>query len=77
MKDLIKKIIEANRLDALDSLESLQEVAEELGITKEEVDEFLEDFDGFPLSDDELDEITGGMIRVMTSLNRNNISNNY
>lgn len=76
MKDLIKKLKEANRLDALDSLEALKKVAAELGITQEEVDEFLENFDGFPLDDDELDEIIGGNNITFLSINRTKLQKN-
>ena len=59
MKELIQKLKETNRLEALDSLESLQKAAGELGFTEEDVMKFMEDFKGFPLDDDDVEEITG------------------
>ncbi|MCR1842627.1 hypothetical protein [Murimonas intestini] len=61
MKELIQKLKETNRLEALDSLESLQKAAGELGFTEEDVMKFMEDFKGFPLDDDDVEEITGGI----------------
>ena len=60
MKELIKKLIEEGKTEALNSLEEFKKAAAELGYTEEQVEEALEDFDGFPLDDDDLDEITGG-----------------
>ncbi|MCR4655222.1 MAG: hypothetical protein K5770_03215 [Lachnospiraceae bacterium] len=60
MKEIIKKLVEAGRAEALNSLEDFKKAAAELGYTEEQVEEALEDFDGFPLDDDDLDEITGG-----------------
>ncbi len=60
MKELFKKLIEAGRKDALESLEKLTEAAKEIGYTQEQIDEALEGFVGFPLDDDDLMEITGG-----------------
>ena len=60
MKELIKKLIDAGKPEALNSLEELKKAAGELGYTEEQVEEALEDFDGFPLDDEDLEEITGG-----------------
>lgn len=64
MKELMKKLMEAGKKDAFGSLDELIEAAKELGYTEEQIDEALDGFDGFPLDDDDLDEITGGMISV-------------
>lgn len=61
MKELIQKLKETNRLDALDSLESLRKAAGELGFNEEEVMDFMEDFKGFPLDDDDMEDIIGGI----------------
>lgn len=60
MKELIKKLMDAGKPEALNSLEELKKAAEELGYTEEQVEEALEGFDGFPLDDEDLEEIAGG-----------------
>ena len=60
MKELIKKLIEAGRKDALNSLDELKEAAKQLGCTEQEIEKALEDLDGFPLDEDALEDITGG-----------------
>lgn len=60
MKELMKKLMEAGKKDAFGSLDELIEAAKELGYTEEQIDEALDGFEGFPLDDDDLNEITGG-----------------
>ncbi|MBQ6441776.1 MAG: hypothetical protein IJJ13_04195 [Lachnospiraceae bacterium] len=60
MKELIKKLLDAGKTEALNSLEDFEEAAEELGYTKDQVEEALEGFSGFPLDDEDLEEIAGG-----------------
>ena len=60
MKEILKKIIEAGKKDALNSLEEMTKAANERGYSKDEVEKALEDFDGFPIDDDDLQEIVGG-----------------
>lgn len=60
MKEIFKKLQEAGRKDAFDSLENLTAAAKDLGYTEEQLDEALDGFKGFPLDDDDLEEITGG-----------------
>lgn len=60
MKELMKKLMEAGRQDALNSLEELTAAAKELGYSEQEIQKALEDFDGFPLDDEDLEEIAGG-----------------
>lgn len=59
MNEMLKKIIEADE-NALNSLEAFSNAAKKLGYSQKEIDEALEQADGFPLDDDELDEIAGG-----------------
>ncbi|MBQ7615296.1 MAG: hypothetical protein IJU77_09635 [Butyrivibrio sp.] len=61
MKEIFKKLIDSGKSDALDSLENMTNAAKELGYSEEEIDEALEGFEGFPLDEDDLLEITGGM----------------
>lgn len=59
MNEMIKKVIDYDE-EALNSLEKFIDTAKGLGYSQEEIDEALEQVDGFPLDDDMLDEITGG-----------------
>lgn len=69
MKELLKKLKENNRLDALESEETLQKAAAELGYTKEQIDTMLSELDGFPINDDMLDKITGGWGEIFPPFN--------
>ena len=60
MNELIKALLAAGREDALESLAKFTEAAKSLGYTEDEVNEALDGFDGFPLDDDDLGDITGG-----------------
>lgn len=60
MKELMKKLMDAGRKDAFNSLDELVAAATELGYTEEQINDLLDEFDGFPLDDDDLEEITGG-----------------
>ena len=59
MNEMIKKVLASDE-EALNSLEKFIDTAKKLGYSPEEIDEALEQVDGFPLDDDMLDEITGG-----------------
>ncbi|MCR5402907.1 MAG: hypothetical protein K6E91_03700 [Butyrivibrio sp.] len=61
MKEILKKLLDAGKKDALNSLEEMTEAAKELGYSEDEVEKALDDFDGFPIDDDDLLEITGGL----------------
>ncbi len=61
MNEILKKLIDAGRKDALDSLDDLMKAAKELGYSEKEIEGALDGFDGFPIDDDDLAEITGGM----------------
>ncbi|MCR4787436.1 MAG: hypothetical protein K5888_02515 [Lachnospiraceae bacterium] len=71
MKELIKKLIDAGKQDALNSLDELKKAAKELGFSEEQVKEALEGFSGFPLDDDDLEEITGGSSVKIPSISVN------
>ena len=68
MKELIKKLIDAGKPEALNSLEELKKAAGELGYTEQQVEDTLEDFDGFPLDDEDLEEIAGGTLAKPPSI---------
>ena len=49
MKEILKKLIDSGKQDALNSLEEVTEAAKELGYSEKEIEEALDGFDGFPL----------------------------
>ncbi len=59
MKEVIKELLKQNKFEALDSEESLRKAAKELGYSEQEINEALENFEGFPIDDDDLAEIAG------------------
>lgn len=61
MKELIKKVVASNE-EALNSLESFVETAKKLGYAQEKIDKALDQLDGFPLDDEDMEEITGGFL---------------
>ncbi len=61
MKEILKKLIDSGKKDALDSMDDLMNAAKELGYSEKEVEEAFDDFAGFPLDDEDLAEITGGV----------------
>ena len=61
MKEIFKKLIDTGKRDVLDSLEDMTVAAKELGYTEKEIEEALEGFEGFPLDEDDLLEIIGGL----------------
>ena len=63
MKELMKKLMDAGKTEAFESLDAFIAAAKELGIPQEEIDEATKNFDGFPLDDGDLDEIAGGIPR--------------
>lgn len=60
MNQLIQKILDTGKTEALKSSDALQKAAAELGFGAAEVAAAMDDFDGFPLSDDDLIEISAG-----------------
>ncbi len=58
--EIIKQLIDNGDVDTLSSKENLEKALSEHGCTKEEVDEALAGFKGFPLDDDDLMAIVGG-----------------
>lgn len=68
MKELMKKLMDAGKKDAFNSLDELVAAATEIGYTKEQIALLLDEFDGFPLDDDDMEEITGGVSARVSSL---------
>ncbi len=61
MSEMLKKIYEKVGAKALDSEKAFREAAAELGYNAEEIEAAVRDFDGFPLDDDDLNDIVGGI----------------
>lgn len=60
MNELVKKLIESGKQDALESKESALAAAIEIGYSEEDARKMLGSFDGFPLDDDDLCDVDGG-----------------
>ncbi|NPV90263.1 MAG: hypothetical protein HPY50_05775 [Firmicutes bacterium] len=61
MTDMLKKIFEKLGANALASEQAFRKAAAELGYKAEEIEAAVRDFDGFPLDDDDLNDIVGGL----------------
>ena len=61
VREVIKKLVENGKLKAQFSEEALEKALLEQGCSKEEIEDFLSEFAGFPLDDDNLAAITGGI----------------
>ncbi len=71
MKELIKKLLDAGNVEALDSLDAFKEAAKNLGYTEAQIEEALENCEGFPLDDEDLEEISGGITNFRCSYTGN------
>lgn len=65
MKELFKKLLDSGSVGAFDSLDNMKKAAYELGYTEEQVEDALDDFSGFPLDDDDLEEVAGGRFKSL------------
>ena len=61
MKEMMKRIIDRVGTKALISAKAFEEAAAELGYNKEEIAAAMQHFDGFPLDDDDLMDVVGGI----------------
>lgn len=61
MREMVKKIIAHAGSGALISARAFEKAAAELGYGKEEIAAAIRDFDGFPLDDDDLLDVVGGV----------------
>ena len=62
MSDLLKDLLKSGEAAVFDSLDEFMAAAKAKGYSDEEIEEALADFDGFPLDDDDLEEVAGGLI---------------
>lgn len=67
MNELIKKVLASDE-NALDSLDAFASAAGKLGYSQQAIDGALDQLDGFPLDDDQLEEIVGGYASFKPSL---------
>ena len=58
---IIRQLLENGNYEALASEENLKATLEAQGCTAEEIAEALAGFNGFPLDDDDLDAVAGGL----------------
>lgn len=65
MNELIKRLQDAGKEDALQNEESLREAMKELGYSDEEIDSAVSETD-FPLDESELEEVAGGRAPLKT-----------
>jgi hypothetical protein len=61
VKEMVQKIIKHAGTGALISAQAFEKAAAELGYGKEEIVAAMQDFDGFPLDDDDLLDVVGGV----------------
>lgn len=64
MEELIKKLKEAGKKEALESEEALKTAAKELGYSDEQLDKMLSGID-LPLDASALDKVAGGLPRPL------------
>ena len=60
MNELVKKLMEAGKQEALKSEETLRAAAKELGASDAEIDACIKALGGFPLDDGALEQASGG-----------------
>ena len=60
-QEIIRQMLENGNYEALASEENLKAALEAQGCTGEEIAETLAGFSGFPLDDDDLDAVAGGL----------------
>ncbi len=64
MNELIPKMLEAGKKEALKSPEAFKAAAKELGYTDAQIEGALGKSEGFPLYKEVLDEIAGGLAHI-------------
>lgn len=68
MKELIKKLIQSGKEDALTSEDGIRTAAKEIGIPDSEVEEALRSLGKSPLDEEELAQVTGGFFQELWDL---------
>ena len=75
-QEIIKKLLEEDNIEAFSSKESLKKVLKENELTDEDIDSALEGIKDFPIDDEDLDMITGGLTsgrRFMSDISKGSI----
>lgn len=62
--EILKQLLESGSDEALASKENMEKALKEQGCTQEEIDSILSEFGGFPLDDEDLAAIAGGLSSV-------------
>ena len=62
--EILKQLLESGSDEALASKENMEKALKEQGCTQEEIDSVLSEFGGFPLDDEDLAAIAGGLSSV-------------
>ena len=62
MTELVKKLLEKGQTHAFESVELFTEASQKLGYGKEEIAEALEMIGKFPIEDETLAHVAGGMV---------------
>ncbi len=60
-QEILKKLLESDDIEAFSSKESLTKVLKENGVAEDEIESTLAGIEDFPLDDEDLDIITGGL----------------
>ena len=60
-QEIIRQLLENENYGALASEENLRAALKAQGCAEEEIDEVLAGFGGFPLDDDDVDAVAGGL----------------
>ncbi len=60
-QEILKKLLENDDIEAFSSKESLTKVLKENGVAEDEIESTLAGIEDFPLDDEDLDIITGGL----------------
>ncbi len=62
-QEVLKKLLENDDIEAFSSKESLVKVLKDNGVADDEIESTLAGIEDFPLDDEDLDTITGGLGR--------------
>lgn len=60
-QEILKQLLESGNDEALASTENMEKALKDQGCTQEEIESVLSEFGGFPLDDEDLAAIAGGM----------------
>ena len=60
-QEVLKKLLENDDIEAFSSKESLMKALKDNGVAEDEIESTLAGIEDFPLDDEDLDTITGGL----------------